>query len=80
MIIEVKLFSTLRHYLPNSHNRVSGDKWDITEGGTVAEVLEMLNIPFEEARVILKNGRKADMETVLNDGDVLHVFPPMVGG
>lgn len=80
MIIKVKLFSTLRHHVPNSDRRLDGDEWDVTEGATVAQVLEMLSLPEKEATILLINGRKADRDKTLNEGDVLHVFPPMAGG
>jgi len=80
MIIEAKIFSTLRHYLPNSPKHLDGDKWDIPEGVTVAQVLRMLNIPEKETKILLINGRNADREKVLKEGDVFHVFPLMAGG
>ena len=80
MIIEAKIFATLRHYLPNSPNRLDGDKWDIPEGATVAQVLEMLNLAEKEVKMLLINGRNADKKRVLNEGDVFHVFPIMAGG
>lgn len=80
MIIEAKIFSTLRHLLPNSPNHLDGNKWDIPEGATVAQVLKMLNIPEKEVKILLINGRKANRESVLNEGDVFHVFPIMAGG
>ena len=45
MIIEVKIFSTLRSYIPNSDRHLDGDKWDVEEGATVSQVLDMLNLP-----------------------------------
>jgi len=80
MIIEAKIFSTLRHYLPNSPHHLEGAKWDMPEGATVAQVLKILNIPENETKILLINGRNADKERVLNDGDVFHVFPLMAGG
>ena len=80
MIIEAKIFSTLLHYLPNSPHHMDGDKWDIPEGTTVGQVLKMLNLPEKEVKIVLINGRHADKERVLNEGDVFHVFPLMAGG
>jgi len=80
MIIEAKIFSSLRHYLPISERLLGGGKWDIPEGSTVAQVLIMLNLPGNEIKTILINGRKANMETVLKEGDVLAVFPIIMGG
>jgi sulfur carrier protein ThiS len=59
---------------------LDGEKWDIKEGSTVAQVLIMLNLPGNEIKTILINGRKANMETVLKEGDVLAVFPIIMGG
>jgi molybdopterin converting factor small subunit len=80
VIIEAKVFSTLRHHLPKSEHRLEGDTWEVMEGATVGEVLTMLNLPDEEVRSILINGRKAEKDSVLRDGDVLHVFPMIAGG
>ena len=80
MIIEAKVFSNLRHYLPNSPHHLDGDKWYMPEGATVAQVLKMLNIPEEKTKILLINGRNAGKEMVLNEGDVFHVFPIMAGG
>ncbi len=80
MIIQVKVFSTLRHYLPDSDRRLEGDQWEVPDGVRVDDVLDMLHIPGEEARVLLVNGRRADGTRRLSPNDVLHVFPPMCGG
>jgi len=80
MIIEVKLLSYLRKYLPNSGHHLGGHKWDISEGSTVRQVLEMFNIPEGRTKIVLINGRHADIERTLNEDDVLLVIPPMPGG
>jgi len=80
MIIEAKIFATLRHYVPNSPHHLDRDKWDMPEGATVRQVLKMLNIPEKETKILLINGRNADKARVLNEGDVFHVFPIMAGG
>jgi molybdopterin converting factor small subunit len=80
MNVEIKVFATLRHYIPESERRVEKDLWKVTEKTTVAQVLEILRIPLEEAKVLLINGKKAELGRALAEGDVLHVFPPMCGG
>lgn len=80
MIVEVKVFASLRHYIPASDNRLEDNKWNISEGASVGQVLEMLNIPEEEARIFLINGRKVEKTKVLSEGDLLHIFPQMAGG
>ena len=80
MIIEVKIFSSLRRYIPYSCKRLEGNNLNISEAATVAQVLEILNIPEEQASIILINGRHGYRESVLNEGDVLAVFPLIAGG
>ena len=80
MIIEIRIFSILRQYVPLSDRRLDGDRWEIPEGANVSQVLEILNIPEGQDMIILINGRSADMETTLNEEDVLRVFPPINGG
>jgi len=80
MIVEVKVFAALRHHIPPSDDQLENDKWRMPEGVTVLQVLEKLNIPEEEAKVFLINGRNVEKMIVLNEGDVLHIFPLMAGG
>jgi sulfur-carrier protein len=80
VIIEAKIFSSLRHHLPKSEHRLDNDKWEVTEGTNAGEILKMLNLPEEEVKTLLINGRKAEKESVLRDGDVFHVFPLIAGG
>ena len=80
MIIHVKVFATMRHYLPDSDRHLEGDQWDVPDGAAVGDALDMLRIPDEDARMLLVNGRRADRTRLLSQDDVLHVFPPMCGG
>ena len=79
MKIRLKLFAGLRaaHRLGG---QAGGGELEFQEGATVAQVLRKVRAPLEEAKVILVNGRHADPETVLEEGDTLSVFPPVGGG
>ena len=79
MIIEIKIPSIFRRELPKSNTNRGGDTWEIPEGSTVAQVLKILNLS-EEGKVFLINSRQADKQRVLNEGDVLAIFPPIAGG
>jgi molybdopterin converting factor small subunit len=79
MEIEVKLFATLRDYLPQESNRFSC-KMEVDEGTRVQDVLTRLKIPGEMPKIILVNGIHGKKEQVLKEGDVLSVFPPVAGG
>ncbi len=80
MIVEVKVFTSLRQYIPSSDKHLDGDKWDVSKGAKIIDVLAMLKLPEDQDLIFLVNGRHADKDRVLNEGEVLHVFPPIIGG
>jgi molybdopterin converting factor small subunit len=80
MIITVKIFSYLNQYIPSSDKRVGGDQWNFAEGTTIAQTLTILNLPEEEPYIFLINNRYAGRERVLEEGDTLHIIPPVCGG
>ncbi len=79
MEIEVKLFGTLRDYLPKGSDQFSC-KVDINTTDTVRDVLERLEIPEEIPKIILVNAIHSNLDRILKLGDVLSVFPPLAGG
>ena len=79
MEIEVKLFATLRDYLPKGSGQFSC-KIEIDSADTVRDVLEKLKIPEAMPKIILVNGVHSNLDRVLKLGDVLSVFPPVAGG
>ena len=79
MKIQVALYATLSQYLPpGAQNRKAAI--EIREGATLRDVLDQLGIPQDLPNILLVNGRQAPEETVLKDGEVLSVFPPLAGG
>lgn len=79
MEIEVKLFATLRDYLPKGSSRFSC-KMEIDGQTRVEEILTKLNIPEEIPKIILINGIHGKKDQILKEGDVLSIFPPVAGG
>ena len=79
MEIEVKLFATLRDYLPKGSGKFSC-KLELNSTDTVRDVLKKLKIPDEIPKIILVNGVHSNLDRVLKLGDVLSVFPPVAGG
>ncbi len=73
--IELKLFVTLSRFLPENH-----DAYKIPNGKTVISLMEDLEIPSEQVKLIFINGRKAEPESVLVQGDRVGLFPPVGGG
>ncbi len=79
MEIEVKLFATLRDYLPKGSSRFSC-KMEVDGSTRVQDILSRLKIPEEIPKIILVNGVHRKKEQILKDGDVLSIFPPVARG
>ncbi len=79
MEIEVKLFATLRDYLPKGSGRFSC-KMNVDDHSQVGGLLSKLKIPEEIPKIILINGIHGKNDQILKDGDVVSIFPPVAGG
>mgnify|MGYP001772771961 CR=1 FL=1 len=80
MKVTARVYATLKRYLPEeqANNDV---EFELPAGTTVRELIEnFLKIPPEAVKVVFVNGKHADMDQVLNDGDRVGVFPPVAGG
>lgn len=74
MKVKVKLFATL------SKGRFEEEVRQYDPEFTVGQVLDDLNIPESEVKVVFVNNRHAGIDRVLSDADVLAIFPPIGGG
>lgn len=74
MDITIKLFANLRE------TREKESVMEVPEGISVEEVVRLLEIPVEEAAIIMINGRGKKLDAILKDNDVLALFPPVGGG
>ena len=79
MEIEVKLFATLRDYLPKGSSRFSC-KMEVDRQIRVQDIISRLKIPEEMPKIILVNGIHGKKDQILEEGDVLSIFPPVAGG
>ena len=77
MVVKLKFFAGLRDYLPPGESPYATE---VEAGATVADLFRQFGVPLEKPRIILVNGRHADLGRVLSDGDLLAVFPPVAGG
>lgn len=73
--ITVKLFATLSKFTPKEP-----DRHPISPGTTVKELVNSLQVPEKEAKLIFINSRKGELTSVLKDGDRVGIFPPVGGG
>jgi molybdopterin converting factor small subunit len=79
MKVELKLFATFRQYLPPG-TVGSAATVEIAAGTRVADLLSRFGVPHQASTMILVNGRSAGLERVLEENDVVAVFPAMAGG
>jgi sulfur carrier protein ThiS len=80
MVIEVKVYEYLRHYVSVSEKLIQGDKWNIPEGTSVGQLLETLNFPPQLGIVLLVNSVVVNRDRILKEGDILNVLPLLAGG
>jgi len=77
--VTVKLHAILRDYRPAGFK---GDVMhlDLEDGATVLQVLEHIGIPRKSLHAAFLNDEQVDVDAVLDEGDFLRLFPPVVGG
>ncbi|MBC2710713.1 MAG: MoaD/ThiS family protein [Desulfosarcina sp.] len=73
--IQLKLFAALTPLSPENSDRVP-----IEPGISIKELLDHLDIPIVKAHLIFINGVKRSLETRLNGGERVGIFPPVAGG
>lgn len=74
MRVVIKLFASLRV------GRFKTQEWDLPQGTTVLEVLQLLKLQLHEVSIVRVNGKAASDNYVLQDSDQVALFPPMRGG
>lgn len=70
-------FGDLRRYTPGMAERLP---LDLPEGVSVEAALAAVGVPLAEVGLIVVNGKLAEEQTTLVDGDRLEVFSPIGGG
>lgn len=79
MQVTVKLYATLTRYGPGER---AGTPFaiELPENATLQQLIEQLNIPAQETKVMFVNGIIREFEFTLKDGDEVGIFPPIGGG
>jgi sulfur carrier protein ThiS len=81
--IQFKLFAMLKDYLPEGAkgNQIT---LEVDEGTTAADLIKRHNMPPHLTHLVLLNGHYIEpgkrATTLLNEGDVLAIWPPIAGG
>ena len=52
----------------------------LPDGSNTKDLIHQLKIPSEEVGVLSVNGRMATFEQRLEEGDIIHIVPPIGGG
>jgi len=76
--IQIKLLATYRQYLPLDSTGSSYDV-EVPPGTRVDDLLLQLPVP-SDGSVVLVNGRGPQPGQVLQEGDVVCLFPAIAGG
>ena len=80
MQITIRLLAGYRKYLPQAHDANAGYRYQAPPGACVGDVLDTLPIPHGDVFTFFVNGRHAQHDQLLHEGDVLSVFPAVGGG
>ena len=84
MKITFKLFATLTDYLPVSARRGNIIELDVAPEASISQIIEPFGLPPKLVHLVLVNGRYIEPElrltTLLAEGDVLAIWPPIAGG
>lgn len=84
MDVEVKLFAGLRDRFPRGQRGRA--HLELAPGTTLGDLLEKLEVPPLQAQMTLVNGLQVPRTLgvrearVLEEGDVVAIFPPVAGG
>ena len=77
MKIKVKCFATLAD--ADTCDYKGSIEYDVSEGATVNNLVDHLDIAKEEIKIVFRNNKVVDFDTPLAEGDQLG-FAPAVGG
>ena len=76
--ISVKLFATLKKYLPAAAQ--ASVSLTLPAGSVVQDAVEALHIPREQAGLLVVGDVYVEPHAPLSDGQELSIFPPLAGG
>lgn len=73
--IDLRLFATLAVHAPPNAAR-----YPINPGTTIEQLLAAIGVEAAAAKLIFINGLKGALDTPLNGGERVGIFPPVGGG
>ena len=79
MIVKIRVFATLRKYLPDLDLGESVEV-NLEQGSTIGQLIEHLGIPEAEIKLVYVNGHYREWDYVLSENDEIGFFSPVGGG
>ncbi len=73
--VSIRFFAALKHLTPPA-----ADKYPMTPGATVEDLLKRIGVPVDQAKLIFIDGVKGDRASRLDGGERIGIFPPVGGG
>jgi molybdopterin converting factor small subunit len=73
--IDLRLYATLGIHAPDNAAR-----FPIRKSMTIEQLLDLLPLTIEDAKLIFVNGIRAELSTQLHGGERVGIFPPVGGG
>ena len=73
--IQLELQTTLKRFLPADH-----EAYPVEPGLRVRELMEKLGIAEYEVNLVFINGSLANLDSTLEGGERVALFPPLGGG
>lgn len=80
MIILLEIHSSLKEIIEKKGDKVVEGVIDLQEEYTVGEFLDELQIPTYIAKMVLVDGKLANLEMILIEGNKVKIVPQMIGG
>jgi molybdopterin synthase sulfur carrier subunit len=79
MLVRVRLYATLCRYIPGLSAGTTA-KIDLADNATISDLVDSLELPAGQVKVIFVNGRIRAPDWTLKSGDEVGIFPPVGGG
>jgi len=84
MQITLKLFASLTDYLPPESKYTNVVMLDVADETRISHLIEQQRLPEKLVHLVLINGNyvapQARLTQILNEGDVVAIWPPIAGG
>jgi len=80
--VVVKLYANLRRFRPETAGGAAHHPFPVKlpEGGTISTLVAQLGIPDGLVTAASRNNDAVDIDTQLQSGDKVGLFPPSAGG